>query len=222
MMEQERTIFDARKDAITTQLRALTDLRIFLEKELLSLEKQLTFHDKQIELVQKELSGVSSLVQKGLVVAPRELSLERGVAQMQSDKLSAETSLLRARQELSKTDISILELRNRHANEVAENLRETQAQLNETTWKTDTAVQLLQETEIAAPALLNLRERVKPDYKIVRTTTSGTVELTAKETTPLEPGDTLKVEIKLPQLGLTALPSGNIPAVGSIAPPGTN
>ena len=210
MMEQERTIFAARRDALSTQLRALRELRTFLEEELVSLEKQLTFHDRQAELIQKELAGVSSLVQKGLAVAPRELSLERTVAQMQSDRLAAETSLLRARQEMSRTDIAILELNNRHANEVAESLRDTQIQLDEVVRKANTARQLLYETEVTAPTLLASRERserAKPVYKIVRTTAAGTQELTAEETTPIEPGDTVKVEIPMPSAGLATLPA---------------
>jgi polysaccharide export outer membrane protein/exopolysaccharide production protein ExoF len=145
-------------------------------------------------------------------VAPRELSLERTLAQIQSDRLAAETSLLRARQEISRTDISILELRNRRANEVAETLRETQTQLNEITRKADTAVQLLHESEITAPALLAMRtrsQRAQPIYKIVRTTGSGTTEFIADETTPIEPGDSVKIEIPLPQSAISAVyPAG--------------
>lgn len=205
MMEQERGVFMARKDAMTTQLRALRELKAFLEKELVSLEKQLTFHDRQIELIQKELAGVSALVQKGLTVAPREMSLERSVAQMQSDRLAAETSLLRVRQEMSKTDIAILDLNNRHANEVAQTLRETQLQLDETMRKASTATQLLYETEVTAPALLASRdrsERAQPIYKIVRPTASGMAEFTAEETTLIAPGDTIKVEIPMLQSGM--------------------
>ncbi|OBQ71281.1 polysaccharide biosynthesis/export family protein [Mesorhizobium erdmanii] len=215
-MDQERKIFAIRKDALTTQLRSLHELREFLEKELDSLGQQLTFHDKQIELIQKELEGVSTLVQKGLAAAPRELSLEGTVAQMQGERLAAETSLLRVRQEISKTDIEILDLSNRRASEVAESLRETQLQLNEVTSKADTAVQLLHETEVTAPALLALRKRAesaKPIFKIVRTTDSGAAELTAEETTPVEPGDTVKVEIPPPEADLATLPaSGSLQA----------
>lgn len=210
MMEQERGIFVARKDAMTTQLRALRELRVFLEKELASLEKQLIFHDRQVELVQKELVGVSSLVQKGLTVAAREMSLERTVAQMQSERLAAETSLLRVRQEMSKTDIAILDLNNRHANEVAQTLRETQLQLDETARKADTAAQLLYDTEVTAPSLLASRERserAKPVYTIMRPTAQGVEELIVEETAPIEPGDTVKVEIPRPQPGMVALPS---------------
>jgi len=209
-MEQERKIFTVRKDAMTTQLRSLRELRDFLEKELGSLEQQLTFHDKQIELIQKELAGVSTLVGKGLAAAPRELSLEGTVARLQSDRLAAETSLLRVRQEISKTDIEILNLGNRNANEIAEALRETQQQLNEIASKTDTAVQLLHETEVTAPALLAMRERygrTRPVFRIVRATAGGSRELAADETTPVEPGDTIKIEIPQPQSGTAALPA---------------
>ena len=224
LMEQERLIFAVRKEAMTTQLRALRELRDFLHKELTSLEKQLTFHDKQVELVQKELSGVSSLVQRGLAVAPREISLERTVAQLQSDRLAAETSLLRVRQEMSKTENAILEVNNRQANEVAASLRETQMQLGETMRRTDTATQLLYETEVTAPTLLALRERstrAEPIYKIVRITSNGAEELTAKESTPIEPGDTIKVEIPMPGAAMLALPpasGNNAESIGSDTP----
>jgi polysaccharide export outer membrane protein/exopolysaccharide production protein ExoF len=209
MMEQERGIFEVRKDAMTTQLRALRELREFLEKELVALEKQLTFNEKQIELVEKELAGVSTLVKKGLSAAPREISLQRTLADVQSAKLSAETSLLRARQEISKTDIAILELNNRHSNEVAASLRETQMLLDEAVRKADTATQLLYESEVTAPALLASRERserVQPIYTIVRTSADGPEEITVDETTTVEPGDTVKVEIPLPRSGIAALP----------------
>lgn len=207
-MDQERKIFAIRKDSLSTQLRSLRELKDFLQQELVSLEQQLTFHDKQIELIQKELAGVSNLVQKGLAVAPRELSLEGTVAQMQSDRLAAETSMLRVRQEISKTDIEILNLSNQHSSEVAESLRETQQQLNEVTSKSDTAVQLLHETQVTAPALLALRQnaaKAKPIFTIVRPKDNGTEELAAQETTLVEPGDTVKVEIPLPQSGLDSL-----------------
>lgn len=224
-MDQERKIFAVRKEAMTTQLRSLRELRDFLEKELTSLGQQLAFHDQQIELIQKELAGVSALVQKGLAVAPRELSLQGTVAQMQSDRLAAETSVLRVRQEISKTDIEILNLGNTQASEVAASLRETQLQLNEVTSKADTAVQLLHETEVTAPALLALRERAqraKPIFKIVRTTDSGSEELAAEETTPIEPGDTVKIEIPPPQSGLAALPAGGSVQAETIPVQGTN
>lgn len=203
LMEQEVSIFQARREGQHTQVRALENLRAFLEKELASLDAQLVFRDRQIGSIQKELSDVSSLVSKGLAAAPREMSLERALAQYQSERLTAETSLLRARQEISRTEIAILELRNRYKNEVTVMLRETQAQIDALGRKAETALQLLHESETVVPRLLARRAQAaqaKPVYAIVRTTNGRSEELPATETTMLSPGDTLTVEIPMPDL----------------------
>ncbi len=228
VVEQEKSIFLARRDGLATQVSALTGLRDFLEKEVSSLEAQLVFHDRQIELVRKELSGVSSLVNKGFAAAPREIGLERTLAEIQAGRLSAETSLLRARQEISRTDIAILQLKNQQANEVAVSLRETQAQLEELRSKADTAIELLHEAESSAPRLLALRKQsltAEPKLTIVRQSESGPVEIAATEATAVEPGDTVKVALPL-ALGLEDFDAGaalsdltGLPELSSSTPP---
>lgn len=216
LMQQESVIFAARRDGLTTQLRALTDLRKFLERETESLRIQLGLLDQQVDSVKAELGTVTDLVDQGLAVAPRQLALERSLLQVQSDRLSAETSLLRARQEISRTDLTILELRNRHTNEVATELRETQTQLDEINRRTDTALLLLHESEAAAPRLLAMRAAAalaEPTFRIVRPAGDEVVEIDASETTALEPGDTLKVRLPLPS-ELDAQPPIAAPAAG--------
>ena len=182
----------------------------------MSLEQQLSFQDRQIELVKKELAGVSSLVEQGLAVAPREMALERSVLELQGDRLAAETALLRARQETSRTEISILELRNRYTTEAAEALRDAETALNETGTRTDTAVQLLYESETLAPLLRAGAARVEPSYAIVRPDGDGTVELAATESTPVRPGDTIKVELPLPSFAAPP-PAAAAPAPAALA-----
>lgn len=195
-INQERAIFSARKEGLNTQVRALQSLREFLVQEVAALEKQLTFHDRQIALVEKELAGVSKLVDKGYTSAPREISLQRTLADVQSSRLSAETALLRARQEIGRTDISILQLRNSFTNEVTASLRETQTLLEENGRKSDTAAEMLYESEVSAPRLVQRsRERAKPTYVIVRKGEAGMTEIEAEENTEVSPGDTVKIEI---------------------------
>lgn len=203
LMDQERSILKARREGQRTQIRALENLREFLQKELGSLDAQLVFHDRQIGSIQKELADVSKLVSKGLAAAPRELNLERALTQYQSERLTAETGLLRARQEVSRTEIAILELRNRYKNEITVELRQTQADLDALARRAETAVELLHDSEISAPRLL-AREReatrAKPVYTIVRSTDGRSETLPATEASAIMPGDTLKVEIPMPDL----------------------
>jgi polysaccharide export outer membrane protein/exopolysaccharide production protein ExoF len=204
VMRQEQAIFKARREGLENQTKALESLRQTLNDELGSLQGQLGFHDKQISLIEKELTGVSSLVDKGIVAAPRQISLERELAQFQSTRLAAETSLLRSRQEISRTDISILDLKNRYDNEVVVSLRDTQSQLDELASKMKTATALLQSSSMAVPKLLAMRAagaKPEPIFTIVRPGKGGKEsEIQAEEGTALVPGDTVKVDIK-PVLG---------------------
>jgi protein involved in polysaccharide export with SLBB domain len=222
LLKQERLIFQARSEGLVTQIKALQGLREFLQKELASLEAQLVFLDKQIGSIQKELTAVSALVAKGLAAAPREFSLERTLAQAQSERLSAETSLLRGRQEISKTDISILELQEGRKNEITIDLRQTQAELDALDSKTETARRLLYDSAISAPNLLARRadaDLAAPIYTIFRPSAEGTtVQIQANETSVVEPGDTIKVEIPLAPdetgaLGLTSTERHEAPGI---------
>src|SRR5690606_19147849 len=180
----------ARQKAIETQIQALDDLAGFLESELGSLDKQLGFLDKQIELIEKELGNVSALVARGIAPAPREMALERALAQIQSERLTSETGLLRARQEISRTNLLKLELRNNHANEVASSLREVEGELSAVERRAETALHLLHESETLAPVPID-----RVTYTIVRNTDAGSEVIEAAETTQVLPGDTVKVEI---------------------------
>jgi polysaccharide export outer membrane protein/exopolysaccharide production protein ExoF len=199
-MQQEVLIFQVRREALSTQMRVLEQLKDFLEKEVVSLVAQRQTVEVQSRLVKKELESVSKLVDRGLAAAPRQYGLERAVAQIEGDQLRVETSLLRAKQEISRTEIAMLELKNKRANDITTELRETQAKLDELDRKSETAEQLVYEAEVTAPQLIAQRaraRRVQPIYTIVRQRGENAVELTASESTAVEPGDTIKVEVPL-------------------------
>ena len=201
--QQEQLIFDARRESLSTQTQALQQLRSFLDQEVEAQKQHIDLDDTQIELMQKELQGVSTLVESGLATSPRQMALQRALAQLQGERLTEETSLLRARQEISRTDISLQELQNNRTNEATVALRDTQAQLEDLDQKINTAGKLLRETETTEPRLAALRdsaERAGPTYTIIRQSGDEVTELSATETTPVEPGDTVKVEFPLPNL----------------------
>ncbi len=211
MMEQERTLFQARRGGLDTQLRALDALRGFLDREIDSLGKQLGFLDQRIASMREELGTVSALVDQGLAATPRRMELERSLLQVQSDRLATETSLLRARQEASRTELSILELRNNRATEVANDLREIEPRLGEIKGRMEVADALLGESETAAMRLDGRAARGQPIYRIVRPAGAGKVtELVADEATEVRPGDTIKVE--LPAVAPAFSTPGSFPA----------
>jgi protein involved in polysaccharide export with SLBB domain len=205
-MQQERQIFEARREALATQRQALNQLKGYLEQEIVSLEAQLKTEDVQIALVKKELQSISGLVERGLSAAPRQLLLERTIAQIEGDRLRVGAALLKARQEISKTDIALLELKNNRANEAARELREVQSKLDEVRRKAATSKRLLQETEGVASSSAD--SKVQPIYAIVRESMPDGFEQQALESTVVGPGDTIKIEVPTaPDLGTALGPS---------------
>ena len=90
VVAQEQLVFDMRRESFRTQIRALEQLEAFLEKEAVSLEKQLEVHGIEIASVKTEYDMVEKLYKKGLTAAPRKLALERNLAQVDGDRLRLE------------------------------------------------------------------------------------------------------------------------------------
>jgi len=203
ILEQERVIFSARRTALRTQIATLERLKTYLVEEVKSLREQVKLKNDELSTVQGELSNVTKLVKKGLSVASRQFGLERLAAQLSSDRLRLETALLKAQQEISRTDVAIDEARNKNSIEVATQLREAEAGLEETRDKYETQRDLLYESQFTAPQLLASRRRgaqeTEPRYSIVRAAGDGKrEEIEAAEVTAVRPGDTIKVRLQMP------------------------
>ena len=200
LIEQERTIFETRRRSLETQISALEHLKSYLNKEVESLNAQVQTEITQMDLVNKELSSVSSLVERGLSSAPRQLLLQRTIAQIEGERLRLQTSVVKAQQDISKTDIEIVDARNKYNNEVTVELRATEAMLEELKDKGETTAKLIYESEVTAPQFIHDRmtsSKMQPILKIVRETNGTSSELYAAETTEILPGDTIKVEMPM-------------------------
>ncbi|NJM35615.1 MAG: sugar ABC transporter substrate-binding protein [Rhodomicrobium sp.] len=201
LLEQERMIFDARKQGFETQLSALKQLRNFLEEEIKSMQSQIEVHKQQQRLIGEELKKVRGLADRGLTTSTRQLDLERIATQLEGEGLRLEGNLIKTRQDVSRTDISILELQNKRQSDITVDLRETKQQLDTIQTKRSTAAKLVYEAEVTAPGLI-LDDDIGPGsqivYKIIREVGGKAFEIGANETMQILPGDTIKAEVTKP------------------------
>jgi len=198
LQQQETLVFQARQQGFATQAGALNQLRGFLEQEVKSLKDQRGAHNTQQKLVREELDKIRGLASKGLTTGTRQLELERVAAQLEGDGLRLDGSQIKARQDISRTDISILELENKRKGDITVDLQETRRLLEQIQTKRNTAAKLVREAEVTAPELFaqaEALERAPMVYKIVRTIQGKPAELAAEENTGVLPGDTIKVEV---------------------------
>lgn len=192
LLQQEQEIFSARQDAYSTQMKALEQLRAALLTEVPAQEGLLSAVEAQVGSLRDELATIS-----GVVTGREVREMEREITKVEAERLRSETSLLRARQEVSRAEILIVEHRTRHAEGIANEIRDTQAQLDQLDRRIETATRLVENAVAGSPVLDNVASRLRPAFSILRAGADGRpVELAAEETTPIEPGDAVKVELR--------------------------
>ncbi|MFH6784297.1 MULTISPECIES: polysaccharide biosynthesis/export family protein [Methylobacterium] len=206
LMERETSIFEARRKALAAQVDAIEDLKRFLRQQIDALNGQLATIDTQIKLIATEIRSNEQLAERGLATQQRTIAAGRSMAQMESEKLRTTTDLLRARESISRADITILDMRSKRATEVTGEMRDTQRALEQLKPRMEMAERLIIEAEVSAPRFLSDRvqaRRARPTYRIARQSGPTTQEIGAEENTALMPGDAVTVE----------LPNGDLPAV---------
>ncbi|WP_449394505.1 SLBB domain-containing protein [Devosia riboflavina] len=189
-MRDEETIFLARKREVARQTEALDDLVVLLNKEIETLSARLTDVDKIIATNSEELSGVQSLVEKGLATASRRSELERQIADLRFEQLTQTTAVLRAQQALSQAQREAAQLEDSGHTQAAVAIQDEQTKIDQMLLQQSTSQRLL--LDIDTGPVMTAGQSSGLHYSIVRQS-QGPAEISADETTALFPGDVLKV-----------------------------
>ncbi len=200
MMADEKAVMAARDKRMRLQLQQIDDLKTLLRNEIASLEKKSATQTRQVELARKELSGIGQLADRGLVVNSRVLSIEQRIADIEGKVLDLDTAALRAKQDINKATQDASNLANDRDREIAETRQQVEKDIVELSLKVDTYRSLMAEALAKAPDIAaRAADGTAPAaiYSIVRGGGSETKEIPADETTPILPGDVVKVTLPL-------------------------
>jgi polysaccharide export outer membrane protein/exopolysaccharide production protein ExoF len=199
ILKQEQEAFTAYRDGLQTEIASRNQLKDLLAKEVVSLQQKIASADREVGMLNGELTKVAEFVRKGLAVAPREFSLRQNGLEMQRARLDLDTAVLRAREEIGKTDQSIVELRNQTRKEVLREIDDTATKLTEVSAKIGTLGEIVKQDEATMPeiAASQPNEGTSVIYTIVRREDTGPHEVEASEMTPVQPGDTIRVRRRI-------------------------
>ncbi|MCG5478984.1 polysaccharide biosynthesis/export family protein [Sinorhizobium alkalisoli] len=194
LLSSETALMQSRDKRQQRQLAALGDLKSLLQSEIESLAKKSQTQQHQLELVTQDRDNVDSLADKGLALAQRKLSLEQRVADVQSSLLDIDTASLKAKQEMSKAAQDETNLRDDWDAQLAQELQNTEAELDALTLKLGTSRDLMTEalTQSAEAEHLSA-QAANITYTIIREKDGKPTEIAANETTQVLPGDVVKV-----------------------------
>lgn len=199
LIQGEASLMAVRNQSLKLQLMALADLKKLLSSEIEALDKKAVTQSRQLELSRKELADVGNLREQGLVVNTRVSSLERTIADLESRILDIGTNSLRAKQDITKATQDEITLRNERAAGLAQELQQVEGDLEAVNLKIAQYGNLMSEAMSLSPAAALSTSDVQPSFTILRTAGEKAEEIAAEETTPVLPGDVVKVKVLLPE-----------------------
>ncbi|WP_421580336.1 polysaccharide biosynthesis/export family protein [Shinella sp. M31] len=200
ILESEKALMASREKRLRLQLTALADLKSLLTNEIDALGKKSETQTRQLELVQGDLSKVDSLAEKGLAISSRRLALEQRTADLQAALLDIDTASLKAKQDINKATQDETNLQNDWDATLAQELQNTEQELDTLTLKLGTSRDLMSEALMQSADAASLKGGMRAEnigYSILRTVKGKAEQIRATETTPVLPGDVVKVELNL-------------------------
>lgn len=147
----ENSLFIARKRTIDGQKEQLRQRISQIDQENEGLIARRDGKDDELALIERELEGVASLYQKGLIPFPRMAELQRMRAQLAGERGQFIAEIARAANRITETELQILQLDQDRRAEVLTELRDTDNKLAELSEQRITASDQLKRIDIRAP-----------------------------------------------------------------------
>jgi Polysaccharide biosynthesis/export protein/SLBB domain len=209
----ETEIFLHRLAETDRQKESLTAQKALLESEVASLLDQVKAEQVQGKLVADELKSVNHLVDKGLTTTSRRLTLDRAAADSESKVLQLQTSVIQVRQDINRCERELAALLDKRRSDISASLIETQGALDELGAKRGTTLTLLSRLQTAGAYAGSVENGMRVVYSIVNRNEKGetTETFDVPETSPVEPGDTVKVTVEMPNQSAGIAPAAVAP-----------
>ncbi len=166
IMSEERLALDTRRAALDAQILNLKKSKDFLTEQITSLSAKDTTTGEQLDIMKAELARISGLVSKGLSAMPRQIETSQTIATLESNRLDVQIAVIRARQDISKADRDILDLKDQRRNAALQEAAETRITLNQATARLEEAKNLLYQSQVRSPATVvaNSEAYSKPEF----------------------------------------------------------
>lgn len=197
LISREQARFAAHRDTETSEENSLNQLKSLLSGEVTSLQAKMQNVDQELSLRKQELSNTTTLVAKGLAIAPREYEQRETEMETEGRRLDLDTAALRAKEDIDKADQSLVQLRNKTRDEVQSELDQVEQKIPETAARIATAEMIVGNEEGAAGETGTNGGASAADPApiciILRVSDGQTKQIQGNETTEVEPGDTIKV-----------------------------
>ena len=191
----EQSLMNARMNGQRARVNQVVEKRSQTRELLDGLAAQQKSKTDEIALIDRELSGLKGLFQRGLAGIQRLTALERERARLVGEAGRLLSDIARTRGQVTELDIQMLELEERYRSDIFNELRQTEGKISE-----------LEERRIAIEDRLNRIDVVAPITGVVHqnevNTVGGVINPSQVLMLIVPDGDPLVVEVKLAPLDI--------------------
>ncbi|QDM34491.1 HlyD family type I secretion periplasmic adaptor subunit [Tardiphaga sp. vice352] len=154
----ERRLFDLRKAARAGQKAQLRERILQLQEEISGLSGQSASKRREIEFVNRELTGLRDLWEKRLIPINRVMTLEREAVRLDGDSNQYVASAAQAKGKKAETELQIIQIDQDLRSEVAKELREIQGKVAELVERKVAAEDQLKRIDLKSPQRGNVHQ----------------------------------------------------------------
>jgi HlyD family secretion protein len=147
----EEKLFESRASARRGQRSQLRERVAQTNEEIRGLSAQLAAKETELDLVAKELAGVTELYRKNLVSISRYSQLQRDETRLQGERGQFIADIARARGKISETELQIIQVDQDFRTDVLKDLREAQGKIAELKERLTGAEDQLKRVDLRAP-----------------------------------------------------------------------
>lgn len=195
LMTNESRLRAQRAESLRAEIQLLEAQKGIITEEITALEKQSQSKGRLMEINAQEMAEIDKLRQRDLVPITRVLALRRSATELESDRTQLLASIARAKQEMSKVDVSILNLAKARSIQITESIKQAEDELSQLAISRASALDQLRRAEAlrGRTASEPLVDEVGGELVIVRRTAAGVQHIRADDETRVLPGDLIKV-----------------------------
>jgi HlyD family secretion protein len=147
----ERKLFELRRSARLGQKAQLNQRVVQLEQQIDGFKAQADAKVKEVELIERELQGLRELWNQRLTSLNKLTALEREAARLEGERGQLMSSVAQAKDKIAETQLQVIQIDQDLASDVAKELRETDAKIDEYVERRVTAEDQLKRVDIRAP-----------------------------------------------------------------------
>jgi HlyD family type I secretion membrane fusion protein len=152
MIRDQQILFSTRNNVFRSELAVLGQRELQLAQRQQGLQAQINSTESQSALIGDELEGIQSLYERGYAPKSRVAALQRNQAQLLGERGARMAEVAGTAEALGENRIRMAEVRQRRANEAADELKTIQQQLAEVTPRLRAAEATLARTVVKAPS----------------------------------------------------------------------